>query len=284
MKKKPDWLKIRVKTNVEYKYVEKLLSELNLNTVCEEANCPNKFECFSKKTATFMVLGRHCTRNCTYCNVLKSTPDPVDECEPKHIADACNKLGLRHVVITSVTRDDLEDGGSGHFADIINEIRTSNKEIIIEVLIPDFKGNLNSLKKVISAKPDIINHNVETVPRLYPTVRPMANYMQSLKLLKNVKSIDQNIKTKSGRMVGLGETFEEVTKTFKDLRESLCDFLTVGQYLAPSNMHHPVIEYINPEIFKKYKEVAEEIGFSYVASAPLVRSSYQAEKAMENLI
>jgi len=278
--RKPEWLRIKAVRNEEYKYVQKLLKELHLNTVCEEANCPNIFECFNKKTATFMVLGQYCTRNCTYCNVLKNNPEPVDKMEPKHISDACLKLGLRHVVITSVTRDDLPDGGAQHFAEIIKEIRKNNKDIIIEVLIPDFEGNIISLQKVIHAKPDIINHNIETVPRLYPTVRPMANYKRSLELLSNVKITDPSIKTKSGIMIGLGETFDEVVTAFRDLREHNCDFLTVGQYLSPSDKHHPVIEYIHPETFDEYGKIAEKLGFSYVASAPLVRSSYQAEKAM----
>jgi lipoic acid synthetase len=280
MSKKPEWLKVRFKLNDEYKFVEKQLKELGLNTVCEEANCPNRFECFSKKTATFMILGRNCTRNCTYCNVMRNDPDTVDKDEPLHIAKACKSLGLKHAVITSVTRDDLPDGGALHFANVIREIRNANTKTIIEVLIPDFKGNLESLVTVMDAVPDIINHNIETIERLYTTVRPMADYKRSLELLQRIKEYNKKIHTKSGIMVGLGESYEEVLKAFKDLRNHNCDFLTVGQYLAPSKKHHPVMEYIKPEIFKKYEKDAYNLGFKYVASAPLVRSSYQADKAI----
>lgn len=281
MERKPGWLKIKVQDNSDKRQVEEMLGRLGLNTVCEEANCPNRMECFSRRTATFMILGRRCTRNCTFCNVEKNTPDPVDSQEPMHVAQAVTELGLRHVVITSVTRDDLHDGGAGHFAEVIRRIRKADGMVTIEVLIPDFKGNLEALKTVIDADPDIINHNVETVPRLYPEVRPMAVYARSLELLGRVKSINNKIYTKSGIMLGLGETRDEVLKVFDDLRSEDCDFLTIGQYLAPSKHHHPVVEYIHPDIFEKYKEKAQEAGFRYVASGPFVRSSYHAEQALK---
>jgi lipoic acid synthetase len=279
-KQKPDWLRIRVQGDSKYAEVEEILKRLSLNTVCEEANCPNRMECFNRKTATFMILGRTCTRNCRFCNVEKNKPQPVDPDEPEHAARAVAELNLRHVVITSVTRDDLPDGGSDHFVRVIEEIKKLDDKVIVEVLIPDFKGSLNALAKVVEAEPEIINHNVETVPRLYPSVRPMAVYERSLELLKNVKKMDKKIYTKSGIMLGLGEQKEEVLSLFNDLREIKCDFLTVGQYLAPSKKHHPVIEYIHPDIFEEYRKKALEMGFAYVASGPLVRSSYQADKAL----
>ena len=279
-KVKPDWLKIKVEGGENRKQVEEILNRLSLHTVCEEANCPNLMECFCKKTATFMILGNVCTRKCTFCNVMKGSTVPIDRNEPSNIASAVKELGLKHVVITSVTRDDLPDGGAGHFADVIRAIRSIDRQVTIEVLIPDFLGCLSSLKEVITAKPDIINHNVETIPRLYPSVRPMAVYSRSLELLKNVKEIDPSILTKSGIMVGLGEERDEAIEVFRDLRMNRCDMLTVGQYLAPSKNHHPVVEYVHPEVFDQYKQIGEEIGFYHVASAPLVRSSYMADKAI----
>jgi len=278
---KPDWLRVRVKADQNTTEVVELLSKLSLHTVCEEANCPNLNECFGRKTATFMILGKVCTRNCTFCNVIKGNAEAVDAEEPLKVAQAVNKLGLKHVVITSVTRDDLSDGGAGHFANVIEEIKKLDHKVVVEVLIPDFEGKLDALKKVICAKPEIINHNIETVPRLYGTVRPMAVYKRSLELIRNVKSIDESIYTKSGIMLGLGEKEDEVVEVFKDLRDYGCDLLTIGQYLAPSKNHHPVIEYVHPDMFEKYKRIALEMGFKFVASAPLVRSSYMADKAME---
>jgi lipoic acid synthetase len=280
---KPEWLRIRVQSGGNYSEVENILKDLSLNTVCEEANCPNKMECFNRKTATFMILGRICTRNCTFCNVEKNKPQPVDEDEPIHVAKAVNALNLHHVVITSVTRDDLPDGGADHFARVINEIKKLDKKVTVEVLIPDFKGSIEALNKVADAMPEVINHNVETVPRLYPSVRPMAVYKRSLKLLDNVKNRNSKIFTKSGIMLGLGENKEEVIEVLKDLRDVDCDFLTIGQYLAPSKKHHPVIEYVHPDIFEEYENKAYELGFKYVASGPLVRSSYLAEKALYSL-
>ncbi|HCX65354.1 MAG TPA: lipoyl synthase [Eubacteriaceae bacterium] len=280
--KKPDWLKIKVNVKKSQEVTE-MLRELKLTTVCEEANCPNKVECFTKKTATFMILGSNCTRNCTFCNVEKHQTTPVDEKEPDHIAHAINKMGMKHVVITSVTRDDLADGGSNHFAKVIHTIKEKTDGVTVEVLIPDFQGDRKALLNVIKESPQIINHNIETVPRLYPTVRPMAIYRRSLELLKNVKKEDPGIITKSGIMLGLGESREEVMEVLKDLREVDCDVLTIGQYLAPSKEHHEVVEYVHPDVFAAYKEEAMRMGFRYVASDPFVRSSYNAFEAMESL-
>lgn len=279
--RKPEWLRVRVSGGSKREEVEEILKRLSLHTVCEQASCPNIMECFGRRTATFMILGRVCTRNCTFCDVHKGNPDRVDVNEPLHVAQAVQELKLRHVVVTSVTRDDLADGGAGHYAAVIGKIRELNPEVVIEVLIPDFEGSYDALAAVIDAGPDILNHNVETVPRLYPEVRPMAVYNRSLELLRNVKKLKKDTYTKSGIMLGLGENEQEVLEVFRDLREAGCDFLTVGQYLAPSKDHHPVVEYVHPDIFEDYKEKALAIGFRYVASAPLVRSSYQADKAME---
>lgn len=279
--RKPSWLKIKVSSNAELHSLVDMMRKLNLHTVCEEANCPNRMECFSKKTATFMILGRECTRNCTFCVVSKNTPMDVDTEEPFHIGEAVKKLGLKHVVITSVTRDDLPDGGASHFVRVIEEVKKASASTAIEVLIPDFQGDREALYQVVKARPKVINHNIETIKRLYPQVRPMANYDRTLELLKRVKEMDNNIYSKSGLMVGLGETQEEVIDLLYDLREFGCDIVTIGQYLAPSKKHHPVIEYVTPEIFDIYKKKAEEMGFKYVASAPLVRSSYHAGEAFE---
>lgn len=282
MKKKPEWLRIKIRQGHNLEYVKDMLKKLNLNTVCVEANCPNKIECFSKKTATFMILGSECSRKCRFCNVSHGELQKVDPMEPENIAKATVDLGLKHVVITSVTRDDIPDGGAGHFADVIRAIKAKDDKIIVEVLIPDLQGNIDSLKKVVDAKPEIINHNIETVPRLYEDVRPIAVYERSLELLKNVKKLDSSIMTKSGLMVGLGETQEEVIETMKDLRKAECDFLTIGQYLQPSSEHYPVQEYVKPEVFEMYKEEATKLGFSFVASSPLVRSSYNASEMYES--
>jgi len=278
---KPEWLKIKYHKNENTGDVEKYLRKLSLHTVCEEANCPNIGECFNKKTATFMILGKYCTRNCTFCNVKKNIPQPVDSEEPFHIAEAVKKWQLKYIVVTSVTRDDLTDGGSGHFADVIKAVKEVNPGVSVEVLIPDFQGNLDALLRVVEAGPDVLNHNMETVPRLYPQVRPMAIYSRSLELIANVKILNDRLLTKSGIMLGLGETYEEVIEVFKDLRKADCDFITIGQYLAPSKQHHPVIEYCHPDIFKNYKKLALEAGFKGAASAPLVRSSYNADEMLE---
>lgn len=278
---KPEWLRVKARSSRQYDEVAAMLEKLSLYTVCDEANCPNRMECYSRRTATFMILGSVCTRNCTFCNVKKGQiPQDVDPEEPRHVAQAAEALGLRHVVITSVTRDDLPDGGAGHFADVIRAVREQIGGVTIEVLIPDFTGNVSALEEVAAAGPDVINHNIETVPRLYPEVRPMADYRRSLTLLKTVKTIDPGIYTKSGIMLGLGETEDEVIAVLKALRAAGCDFLTIGQYLAPSPKHYPVAAYIHPDRFQALGETGRNMGFSHVASAPLVRSSYHAEQAV----
>ncbi|KNF07538.1 lipoyl synthase LipA [Gottschalkia purinilytica] len=276
IKRKPEWLRIKKREGQNMGYVNDLLKKFSLNTVCEAANCPNRVECYSKKTATFMILGKECSRNCRFCNVTHKKLEPLDPKEPENVAKATVDLGLKHVVITSVTRDDLPDGGASHFAETIKAIRRIKKDIIIEVLIPDLLGDIDALKIVVDAKPEILNHNIETVPRLYPDVRPMAIYQRSLDVLKNVKVLDPTVLTKSGIMVGLGEKEDEVIEVFKDLRQVDCDFLTVGQYLQPSEKHYQLKEYVTPETFEMYKEEATKLGFKFVASSPLVRSSYKA--------
>lgn len=284
--KKPDWLKIRVKSRVNKTSVNvgNILKKYCLNTVCDEANCPNAYECFNRGTATFMILGKNCTRNCRFCNVTKASPENLDPLEPKHIAVAIKELELKHAVITSVTRDDLLDGGSGHFASTILEIKKVCRDVTVEVLIPDFNGNDEALKKVLDAKPDVLNHNVETIPEFYATVRPMAVYERSLQLLKRVKEIDKNILTKSGFMVGFGETEDQVIKLLKDLRRVDCDIITIGQYLQPSKEHLDVVEYVHPDKFKRYEEIGKAMGFKSVASGHLVRSSYHAEDEIKGII
>ncbi len=275
-KKKPEWLRIKLGNYKNSNYVEKTLKEFNLNSVCEEANCPNRAECFSKKTATFMILGRNCSRNCRFCDVTFGNMTAVDKEEPINLAKATKKLGLKHVVITSVTRDDLDDGGAFQFVEVIKEIRKESVETSIEVLIPDLQGDIEALKTIVKEKPEIINHNVETIKRLYKDVRPSAIYERSLEVLDNVKKIDKSVYTKSGIMVGLGEEKEEIIQVMKDLRKVNCDFLTIGQYLQPSKNHYPVKEYVNPSLFEEYEKIGLELGFIAVASAPLVRSSYNA--------
>jgi len=276
MPKKPDWLRVPDFQNENSDYITALLNELELNTVCDEANCPNRIECFSNRTATFIILGTNCTRNCTFCNVNHGIPQPVDENEPVRIAEAIRRLGLKHVVITSVTRDDLAYGGSEHFSKVIRAIRNTSPETVVEVLIPD----LTELKIITDQSPVVIGHNIETVASLYNDVRPEADYSRSLELISAIKRLDPSIRTKSGIMLGLGETHEEILKTFDDLLASGCEFLTIGQYLQPSKDHYPVFEYIKPEVFTEYGRIAKEKGFTHVASAPLVRSSYNAAKAL----
>jgi len=278
----PQWLKKRAPREEVLQEVKGLLRSYALHTVCEEARCPNMGECFQKRTATFLILGDICTRNCRFCAVKKKAPLPLDSQEPENVAQAVKKLGLRYVVITSVTRDDVSDGGAEQFAQTIREIKKINgQEIRVEVLIPDFKGSLPSLKKVIEAKPDVLNHNLETIFHLYPQVRPQADYERSLELLKRSKELDSSIYTKSGLMVGLGESFTEVIETMEDLREVECNILTIGQYLRPSSQHLAVKEFVTPARFKEYEEIGQSLGFSYIASSPFVRSSYQAEQALD---
>ena len=276
--RKPEWLRVKIQGGQDSQKVKTLLSDLNLNTVCLEANCPNQMECYNRKTATFMILGRNCTRNCTFCNVQKQSPDPVDISEPKKIGLAVKALSLKHAVITSVTRDDLPDGGAAHFAEVVKEIRKSAPGVTIELLISDLSGNWDSLKIIMESKPDIINHNIETVPTLYSKVRPMANYKRSLELLKIAKKLMPEIRTKSGIMLGLGETNEQLISSFQDLLDHKCEILTLGQYLPPSSEHIEVKEYIHPEVFKELKDIALKMGFKNVASSPLTRSSYHADE------
>lgn len=280
MERKPEWLRIDMSKGRSLDYVEDMLEKYSLNTVCVEANCPNRMECFSRKTATFMILGKECSRNCRFCNVSHGTLEEVNPEEPENLAKAAAELGLKHVVITTVTRDDLPDGGAGHFAKVVESIRAKDSSITIELLISDLQGQEEAIKTVVDSKPEIINHNVETVPRLYSEIRPMAIYQRSLDVLRLVKEMDDTILTKSGMMVGLGETEEEVIEVMKDLREIDCDFLTIGQYLRPSEKHYPVKEYVTPETFERYKIKGEELGFKFVASGPFVRSSYKAADAM----
>ncbi len=275
--------KVKSPLSQEVFQVKKILRQLNLHTVCEEASCPNIGDCFSRKTATFMILGDTCTRNCPYCDVAHGRPKPVDKNEPYHLANAVKKLGLRHVVITSVNRDDLPDGGASHFADVIKAIRDLRPECSIEVLIPDFQGSYESLKIVADAKPDVINHNIETVPSLYPKVRHRGDYKLSLELIRRIKEIDSSIYSKTGIMVGLGETKEEIYKVMDDLVNIGCEIFTVGQYLQPSKNHFPVQKYYTPEEFQEIEKVGYEKGFKEVYSGVLVRSSFHADEVFDKV-
>jgi lipoic acid synthetase len=275
MLKKPDWLRVPYFDNDDSLFVTKLIKEFNLNTVCVEANCPNRAECFSKRTATFMILGSNCTRNCTFCNVSHGMPQAADKDEPRRIAEAVRLLGLKYVVITSVTRDDLPDGGAAHFAGVIEEIKKTAPGTAVEVLIPD----LTSLDIITEKRPEVISHNIETVESLYSVIRPEADYKRSLNVLSNIKSLSESIRVKSGLMLGLGETRAEVLKTFDDLLEHGCEILTIGQYLSPSKAHYPVARYIEPVVFAEYEDIAKDKGFRFVKSGPFVRSSYNAEEA-----
>lgn len=277
-------MKVKITGDSNTEYLKDIISDLSLNTVCKEANCPNRMECFNKRTATFMILGKVCSRNCSFCNVTNGKPENIDENEPSNVAKAVSMLKLKHVVITSVTRDDLRDGGSNHFSNVVNEIKNTNPDVTIEVLIPDFKGDISSLLNVIKSRPNVINHNVETVPSLYKGVRPQAIYSRSLKVLSDVKKIDSSILTKSGLMLGLGESFDEIVDVLKDLRNIDCDIVTIGQYLPPSEKHYPLKEYVHPDVFEKLKNIGMEMGFKYIASSPLVRSSYKAQQAIEKSI
>jgi len=276
--RKPPWLKKRIPPFQDLQKVKSILDGGALHTVCEEARCPNLGECFSKGTATLLILGRVCTRNCGFCAVEHGSPFPLNEGDPEEVAKAIKGMGLRYVVITSVTRDDLPDGGASHFAKTIQAIRGMDLTIKIEVLVPDFKGELSSLEMVLGTSPDVLNHNVETVPRLYPEVRPQAHYERSLHLLKRAKELYPHVLTKSGFMLGLGETTKEVLDLLQDLKEGGCDFLTIGQYLQPRSDRLPVVRYIPPEEFQEYKGIGEKMGFKAVASGPFVRSSFHASE------
>ena len=280
---KPHWLKRSLPTGPTYESVRGLLKEGRLHTVCQEAKCPNVWECFSRRTATFLVMGHCCTRNCRFCAVNHGPSAAPDPKEPARVAEAAQSMGLRYVVITSVTRDDLPDGGASFFAETIKEIRKRMPDAFVEVLIPDFQGNTGALETVVEAHPNVLSHNLETVPRLYPLVRPEAAYRRSLELLKRTKQYDPAIPTKSGLMLGLGETPEEVKETLLDVLDAGCSILTLGQYLQPTREHLEVQRFIHPEEFDNWKETALKMGFSEVASGPFVRSSYHANELYQAL-
>jgi lipoyl synthase len=275
---RPDWLKVRIRANETFDSVNRMINDLSLHTVCQEARCPNIFECWSEGTATFMILGDICTRHCGFCAVGKGKPLALDPDEPRHVGEAVRRLGVKHAVVTSVNRDELPDGGALHFAQTISWIRRLNPATRIEVLIPDFCGNEDALNAVLAAKPDVLNHNTETVPRLYKRVRPDAKYDQSLELLRraHARKSEQPMLTKSGLMAGLGESIHELLETFRDIAAAGCDILTVGQYLAPTPKHIPIEKYYSPDDFDYLKSEALAMGFRYVESGPLVRSSYHA--------
>ena len=274
---KPRWLRRKLPTGPGYERIRHLIKDQHLTTVCQEAMCPNQFECFAKGTATFMILGERCTRNCRFCAVGHGKAEPPDPEEPQRVAAAVQAMGLHYSVITSVTRDDLPDGGAAHFAATIRAIRAHNPRTLIEVLIPDLQGDAQALATILAAGPDVLNHNLETVARLYPEVRPEAVYQRSLELLRYCKSQASGMVTKSGIMVGLGETAGELSRLFADLRQASCDILTIGQYLQPSKAHLPIQRYVPPDEFAMMATEALSLGFSAVAADPFVRSSYQAQ-------
>ncbi|WP_415884244.1 lipoyl synthase [Neptuniibacter sp. QD72_48] len=276
--RKPEWIRIDARSNANVKKVKKQLRDLKLHTVCEEASCPNLAECFSHKTATLMIMGAICTRRCPFCDVAHGRPMALDPEEPKNCASTIEKLGLKYVVITSVDRDDLRDGGAAHFSEVVKEARKVSDDLKVEILVPDFRGKVDLALEILSQQvPDVLNHNMETVPSLYPSVRPGADYHNSLNLLYQFKRLNPEVDTKSGLMVGLGETKEEIIKVMKDLRANDVDMLTIGQYLQPSKYHLAVERYVTPEEFKEYEEIGYELGFKNVASGPMVRSSYHAD-------
>ena len=279
---KPSWLKIKLPSDSNFFYVSNLIKKNELNTICQKAKCPNISECWSERTATFLILGDSCTRNCAFCAVKKGNPKPISEDEACRVADAVYRMGLSYTVITSVTRDDLKDGGSSHFAHVIKTIRLKVPDIAIEVLIPDFQGDHNALKTIVDAQPEVLNHNLEVPEQLYPQInRPLKSYQRSLELLGKAKEMGMH--TKSGLMVGLGESWEEIIQTFSDLRETKCDLLTIGQYLQPTRHHIPVKKYYSPLNFKQLKKIALDWGFQEVESGPLIRSSYGARRMYRSL-
>ena len=282
-RRKPEWLRVKAPVSKEYNETRQLMRTLNLVTVCEEAACPNIGECWKKKHATFMILGSVCTRACAFCNVATGMPDKLDPHEPDNVAQAVGALGLEHVVITSVDRDDLPDGGAAHFARVITRLREEAPNTTIEILTPDFLRKDGALEVVVAAKPDVFNHNLETVPRLYPTIRPGARYFHSLRLLDRVKELDPTIFTKSGIMVGLGETAEEVAQVMDDLRSADVDFITIGQYLQPTPKHAAVDRFVTPDEFKAYERKAYSKGFLMVSASPLTRSSHHAGDDFQRL-
>ncbi len=283
IKKKPEWIRSKLTNSKEFFLTKTIVNNNNLVTVCQEANCPNITECWSKRHATFMIMGDTCTRACAFCDVKTGVPGKLDQLEPVKIAEAVKKLNLKHVVITSVDRDDLDDGGSQHFFEVINQTRKSNPNTTIEVLTPDFLRKGDAYKKVLDAKPDVFNHNIETVPSLYLKVRPGSRYFASLELLKNTKKVNKNIFTKSGIMVGLGETRDEILQVMDDLRAADVDFITIGQYLQPSSKHYPLDRYYTPKEFEDLGTIAKAKGFLLVSSSPLTRSSYHADEDFAKL-
>ena len=283
IKKKPSWIRSKLTNTQNFFLTKSIVNQYKLKTVCQEANCPNITECWSKRHATFLIMGDTCTRACAFCDVKTGKPKNLDSLEPLKISSAVKKLNLKHAVITSVDRDDLDDGGANHFYKVIIETRKYNPETTIEVLTPDFLRKGESYKKVIEAKPDVFNHNIETVPGLYRQVRPGSRYFSSVELLKNTKKIDKNIFTKSGLMVGLGESKDEVLQVMDDLRSAEVDFLTIGQYLQPSVKHHPLDRYYRPEEFEELGSIAKSKGFLLVSSSPLTRSSYHADEDFAKL-
>ena len=283
--KKPSWIRTKLPTSQRFQDIKSILRKNSLFTVCEEASCPNIGECFSKGTATFMILGDMCTRRCPFCDVAHGRPEPADPAEPKRLAETISSLGLSYVVITSVDRDDLRDGGATHFVECIKHIRLKCPQTKIEILTPDFRGRLDKALNILSeSPPDVMNHNLETVPRLYRKARPGASYENSLNLLLEFKKQHPNVLTKSGLMVGLGETDEEITSVMDDLNEKLVDMVTIGQYLQPTNGHLPVERFVHPDQFEKFKVYGDKLGFKHVASGPLVRSSYHADLQAEGHI
>ncbi len=283
IKKKPEWIRSKLTNSKEFFLTKTIVNNNNLVTVCQEANCPNITECWSKRHATFMIMGDTCTRACAFCDVKTGVPGKLDQLEPVKIAEAVKKLNLKHVVITSVDRDDLDDGGSEHFFEVINQTRNKNPNTTTEVLTPDFLRKGDAYKKVLEAKPDVFNHNIETVPSLYLKVRPGSRYFASLELLKNVKKVNKNIFTKSGIMVGLGETRDEILQVMDDLRAADVDFITIGQYLQPSTKHYPLDRYYTPKEFEDLGTIAKAKGFLLVSSSPLTRSSYHADEDFAKL-
>jgi lipoic acid synthetase len=283
IKKKPEWIRSKLTNSKEFFLTKTIVNNNNLVTVCQEANCPNITECWSKRHATFMIMGDTCTRACAFCDVKTGVPGKLDQLEPVKIAEAVKKLNLKHVVITSVDRDDLDDGGSKHFFEVINQTRKSNPNTTIEVLTPDFLRKGDAYKKVLDAKPDVFNHNIETVPSLYLKVRPGSRYFASLELLKNAKKVNKNIFTKSGIMVGLGEARDEILQVMDDLRAADVDFITIGQYLQPSTKHYPLDRYYTPKEFEDLGTIAKAKGFLLVSSSPLTRSSYHADEDFAKL-
>jgi len=279
----PTWFKKRIPSPAVMEEMNNLIGNLQLHTICQNAICPNIGDCYSRHTATFLIMGNVCTRNCTFCAVNKGKPEPLDDNEPLHLVEAVNKLQLGHVVITSVTRDDLPDGGASHFARVIELLKKQSQQTTIEVLVSDFAGSKSALETVMNSRPDVLNHNVETVPRLYPDVRPLANFERSLELLRLAKTISGSVITKSGLMVGLGETAEEVGQVMLSLRNIGCDILTIGQYLQPSSKHYPVKSFISPGQFEDFARIGKKMGFRGVASAPLVRSSFEAASLYEKM-